>query len=213
MTHLSHIDVKNVPLTKKRAVEAYNIAIELLGRPSEEAVKSFKDTHESGAKILEVQAALVEKFGYGELMQSETGELSWVVNKMPEAAKPAATEQTAAASAAKAATQVGKTNLDLKALVTVLKPNPKRAGSKAHAIFECYTGEGGAQVTGEQFLAAVEAKNYSRGDGLANLQYDHKKGFIQIGAAAPAPAAAEETKVDDGSAPADGGEGAAQAAA
>lgn len=190
MTQLAHIDLKNEPLTKKRAVEAVNAGLKLLGRPAEEYVNSFKDTAESGAKVAEVQAALVEKFGYGELYQDkDSGAVSWVTSKPAVPAQP----ETKAAPAEKKATAVGKTNLDLKAEITVLKDNPKRPGSKAHAIFACYTGEGGAKVTGEQFLAAVEALNYSRGDALANLQYDHKKGFIQIGAAAPAePVAAAE---------------------
>lgn len=211
MSNLAHIDVKSVPLVKKRAVEAVNLALELLGRPSEEYVKAFKDTAESGTKVLEVQAALVEKFGYGELYQDrDSGAVSWVTEKPTE---PVQAEPQAAPAEKKAATgQVGKTNLDLTAEITVLKDNPKRPGSKAHAIFACYTGEGGAKVNGEQFLKAVEALNYSRGDALANLQYDHKRGFIQIGAAAPKteePAKTEESAT--GSAPA--GEDAAQQAA
>ena len=187
------IDIATTPLSKKRAAEAWNKAMELLGRPEEDKVVKFVDTTTASLKIVEARDAIKEKFGFVELRQAESGELRWSTE--PEAVVSSAqAEKTASAEKKPAAP---RSTVDETAKIAILKPNPKRPGSKAHQVFECYAD--GATV--KEFIAAVEASGKSRGDALANLKYDEGHGYIRVG---DAPAQAQP-EAGDAEAQADGG--------
>lgn len=190
------IDIATTPLSKKRAVEAWNKAMELLGRPEEDKVVKFVDTTTASLKIVEARDAIKEKFGFVELRQAESGDLRWAT----EASAPADQQGSADASGTTKAEKkpaAPRSTVDETAKIAILKPNPKRPGSKAHQVFECYAD--GATV--KEFIAAVEASGKSRGDALANLKYDEGHGYIRVG---DAPAQAQP-EAGDAEAQADGG--------
>jgi hypothetical protein len=93
----------------------------------------------------------------------------------------------APAAAKPAATKVGAAH-EIQLLAT---SNPKKPGTKAHARFALYKG---AKNVGE-YLDKVEAAGFQRKEGLADLAWDAKHGFIVLhppgGAIAAAPAAAK----------------------
>ena len=59
-------------------------------------------------------------------------------------------------------------------------PNPKKVGSKAHSVYECYR-EG---ITVREFVDAVKATGKTEADAMANLKYDMSKGFVEVSDAA-----------------------------
>lgn len=59
-------------------------------------------------------------------------------------------------------------------------PNPKKVGSKAHSVYECYR-EG---ITVREFVDAVKATGKSEADAMANLKYDMSKSFVEVSDAA-----------------------------
>lgn len=65
-------------------------------------------------------------------------------------------------------------------VLTMVKPNPKKSGSKAHRVYSCY--EQGRTV--REFVEAVKAQGMSEADALANLKYDMSKGFVEVSSAA-----------------------------
>lgn len=69
------------------------------------------------------------------------------------------------------------TTLDLTAKVKILVANPKRAGSRAHAVFALYA-DG---QTGQQFVDAVVAAGHPVRVALTNLHWDLDHGFIYLG--------------------------------
>lgn len=62
------------------------------------------------------------------------------------------------------------------AKITEVKENPKRAGTKAHAIFSLYK----AGQTAEAFIKACVEAGFSAADAKANLSWDRRKGFITV---------------------------------
>lgn len=69
------------------------------------------------------------------------------------------------------------TTLDLTAKIKILVANPKRAGSRAHAVFALYA-DG---QTGQQFVEAVVAAGHPVRVALTNLHWDLDHGFIYLG--------------------------------
>lgn len=100
------------------------------------------------------------------------GEDPFAKTKKPRAAKPAA----AAPKPAKAS----RSKIQPDYMIDSVIDNPKRSGTKAHAIFACY--KNGQTVA--QFIKAVEKAGYTEAQARADLSWDRRKGFIRISEAA-----------------------------
>lgn len=61
-------------------------------------------------------------------------------------------------------------------VITEVQENPKRPGTKAHAIFSLYRKD----MTTAAFIAACEKAGYTKADAKSNLSWDRRKGFITI---------------------------------
>ena len=100
------------------------------------------------------------------------GEDPFAKTKKPRAAKPAA----AAPKPAKAS----RSKIQPDHMIDSVIDNPKRSGTKAHAIFACY--KNGQTVA--QFIKAVEKAGYTETDARSNLTWDRNKSFIRVSEAA-----------------------------
>lgn len=100
------------------------------------------------------------------------GEDPFAKTKKPRAAKPAA----AAPKPAKAS----RSKIQPDHMIDSVTDNPKRSGTKAHAIFACY--KNGQTVA--QFIKAVEKAGYTEADARSNLTWDRNKSFIRVSEAA-----------------------------
>lgn len=120
-----------------------------------------------------------------------------VAAKSAPAKKAAVVEQPAETEAAAPRTR-GPRGVPETAVITVLaEGNPKREGSKAHAVFSHY--ENGQTIA--DFCAALEATDAEMvKEATPNLVYDAKHGFIEIEGYEP-PGGVIEKKVREPKAP------------
>lgn len=191
--------------TKGKAVERFSKAAEAQGLDAErilampfadakailiggEPVEDDLPESEITKRVNEIQpgsggpglARLRAHKDYGTITQQTQDEAAAVMRgedpfkktKKPRAAKPAA----AAPKPAKA--KRGK--FDPEALITVLADNPKRPGTKAHAIYSCY----GSGTKVSAFIACVIKAGFTEADARSNLAWDSRKEFIRVSEAA-----------------------------
>lgn len=154
---------------------AYNQVALSLGRPE---VKKFADKPTAVKRLnaivddAEAQNMTVVFF--------PNGAVKYVVdNARTEAAKvheAPVVEPMAEAKPAKVHDRGARTPLALESVIEILVPNPKREGSRSHAIFELYR----PGMTGQQFLDAMEAAGHGRRLGLSTLNWDLDHGFINL---------------------------------
>lgn len=95
----------------------------------------------------------------------------------PETAAPAAPE-TPAEPKAKKVRYAPTTVLDDAAVITGVKANPKRVGSKSFARYAKYYREG---ITVAEYVAAYKADNLPGMLARNDLRWDVQHGFITIG--------------------------------
>lgn len=96
------------------------------------------------------------------------GEDPFAKTKKPRAAKPAAAEPKPA--------KATRSKIQPDHMIDSVVDNPKRSGTKAHAIFACY--KNGQTVA--QFFKAVEKAGYTEADARSNLAWDSRKNFIRV---------------------------------
>lgn len=92
--------------------------------------------------------------------------------KKAEPKKAAAPKKDAAKKADKPARLV----ISEEHVITEVGENPKRQGTKAHAIFSLYK----KGMTTAKFIKACEKAGYTAADAKSNLSWDRRKGFITI---------------------------------
>lgn len=117
---------------------------------------------------------------YGKITQQTQDEAAAVLRgedpfkkaKKPRAAKPAAAEPKPV--------KATRSKVQPDHLIDSVIENPKRPGTKAHAIFACY--KNGQTVA--QFVRAVEKAGFTEADARSNIAWDSRKEFIRVSEAA-----------------------------
>ena len=143
-----------------------NGAIERIDQLDAQAIQARSNAAIAEAVASNLELAAMVTVGQAktvDVMQTESGPQEYVSYSDVHTIEPAAVG--------------GLTTLELTHRIEVLVENPKRKGSRAHAVFSLYrTG-----MTGEEFVRAVIAAGHDRRVALSNLHWDLDHGFIHLG--------------------------------
>lgn len=160
-------------LTPAQKIAAHNHGQALLGYGEEKFVKKFRDHATADRRLAKVREDLEKMHGYAELIVDD-GQPRWRTERPKEVV--ASEPGDPAAELKRAST----TKLPLGEMLHVMcDGNPKRPSSRSFLTFELYSADG--VVTGEDFIAAMEARGYSRRLAMSTLHWDLDKGYIQLG--------------------------------
>lgn len=154
-------------LTPAQKVAAHNHGQALLGYGEEMFVKKFRDHAAADRRLAKVREELEKMHGYAELLVDD-GQPRWRTERPREI--------VAAPSEAKRAST---SSLPLGDMIHIMcDGNPKRPSSRSWLTFELYSAPG--VVTGEDFIAEMEKRGYSRRLAMSTLHWDIGKGYIQL---------------------------------
>jgi len=160
-------------LTNAQLTKIYNLGQDLLGRGEDSYARKFRDAKTGVDRVRKLRVSIVEMHKNAQLAENSQGDLSW--------------ELTApSVSSTSAGRKIGTTTLNLGGVLTVLKSNPKRPGTRAWKTYELYEATiakaelSGSTATGEDFVSTMIENGYSRNLALSTLHWDIDHGYISL---------------------------------
>ena len=162
-------------LRPSQLATAHRLAQELLGQ--DVCTARFRDGNAAVDAVSLVRQRLLKMYGWADLLLSESGEVSWQVDRprvRPDAERPRVSPDPGA--------RVSTTPLPTYLRLTVHSlSNPKRPGTRAWETFELYwRRDPDERFTGESFVARMVRAGYSRRLALSTLHWDIKRGFVSL---------------------------------